>query len=154
MRVYSGHLSHLAPFTRLPQIKAIKDILDVAPSEGGAWCGGRPDPSAGWLEEAEPPMPDSYILMGDMNFTPDSEEYAAMIGDIARKYGRLTNRKGPLDAWVLAGHKEQDGSTHLGGPSRIHHCFVSGDLASRIKTAEINTAAMGSDHYHVFVDFA
>ena len=51
VRVYSVHLSHLGPFTRLPQVERIKEILRAAaPEEGGAWCGGHPDPSspAGW----------------------------------------------------------------------------------------------------------
>jgi len=28
-----------------------------APAEGGAWCGGHPDPATGWTEGAMPPMP-------------------------------------------------------------------------------------------------
>lgn len=154
VRVYSVHLSHLSPFTRLPQIAAIRDVLDRAPAEGGAWCGGHPDPASGWLEEAEPPMPDSWILMGDMNFPPRSEEYSAMIGGVAPGYGRLTNRKGPLDAWVLAGHDEDSGSTHPNAGCRIDHCFVSGDIAHRVANAAIDDQAKGSDHYPLSVWFA
>lgn len=154
VRVYSVHLSHLSPFTRLPQIAAIREILDRAPNEGGAWCGGHPDPSAGWLEEAEPPMPASWILMGDMNFGPESEEYTAMIGGTAPSYGRLTNRQGPLDAWVLAGHEETSGATHPNAGRRIDHCFVSGNIADRVTSARIDNAAKGSDHYPVWVGFA
>src|SRR5262245_41168361 len=68
LRIYSVHLSHLAPETRLPQIEAVLDILRRAPLEGGAWCGGHPDPAAGWLEGEMPPMPHEHVLMGDLNF--------------------------------------------------------------------------------------
>jgi hypothetical protein len=33
--------------TRLPQVEALLDIHTRAPSEGGAWCGGHPEPVAG-----------------------------------------------------------------------------------------------------------
>ena len=46
VRVCSVHLSHLCPETRLPQIARIKEILAAVHGEGGAWCGGNPDPSA------------------------------------------------------------------------------------------------------------
>lgn len=152
LRVYSLHLSHLAPFTRLPQIARVKEILRAAPEEGGAWCGGHPDPSAGWLEEAEPPMPDSLVLMGDMNFPPASEEYDLMVGGVARNYGRLTNRKGLVDAWVAAGHDEAAGATHPNAAARIDHCFVSADLAPRVTSARVDDTAKGSDHWPLWIE--
>lgn len=154
VRFYSVHLSHLSPATRMPQVTAMREILERAPSEGGAWCGGHPDPSSGWIEEAEPPMPMSYILMGDMNFDPASQEYASMVGPVASGYGRLTNRLGPLDAWVVAGHDESDGATHPDAGSRIDHCFLSADLASRLEEAWIDDSAVGSDHRPLWVSFA
>ncbi len=42
-----SHLSHLSAATRLPQVDALLDIHARAPSEGGAWCGGHPDPERG-----------------------------------------------------------------------------------------------------------
>src|SRR5438309_42953 len=69
VRVYSVHLSHLSIATRMPQIDALLDIHSRAPSEGGAWCGGHPDPEAGWTEGEMPPMPADAILLGDFNVT-------------------------------------------------------------------------------------
>ncbi len=152
VRVYSVHLSHLSPATRLPQVAAMQRILAAAPSEGGAWCGGHPDPAAGWIEEPEPPMPRATILMGDMNFTPTSPEYTALIGDIAPGYGRLTNREGLLDVWVLAGHNEQSGETYPGG-ARIDHCFVSACLADRVSNVHVDNTARGSDHWPLWTEF-
>ena len=154
MRVYSAHLSHLCSETRLPQIEAIMDILSRAPAEGGAWCGGHPDPESGWIEEDEPPMPESLILMGDMNFAPESEEYKRIVGPHSARYGRLTNRSGLIDAWTEAGHPENEGSTHPQAAARIDHCFVSSDLAPRIRSAQVDTAATGSDHWPVWVEIS
>lgn len=153
LRVYSVHLSHLSPFTRLPQVERIKEILAAAPAEGGAWCGGHPNPDAGWLEEAEPPMPRSHILMGDLNFKPNAPEYDALIGGRSEEYGRLSNREGLVDAWVLAGHNEADGSTHPNAAARIDHCFVSADLAPAVTCCWIDTEAVGSDHWPVWTEF-
>ena len=153
VRIYSVHLSHLSPAIRLPQVARMREILTAAPSEGGAWCGGHPDPSSGWLEEPEPPMPTRWILMGDMNFLPVSAEYDAMVGGMAPRYGRLTNRMGPLDAWVLAGHDETSGVTYHGGDGRIDHCFVSGDMAGLVRSARIDDTAQGSDHWPLWVEF-
>jgi endonuclease/exonuclease/phosphatase family metal-dependent hydrolase len=153
IRIYSVHLSHLCEATRLPQIAAIQDILKRAPSEGGAWCGGHPDPASGWVEEAEPPMPRSCIIMGDFNCGPSTREYAALIGDVAPGYGRLTNREGLLDAWVVAGNDEATGSTHPNAKKRIDHALISADLAQFVTDVRIDDAAQGSDHWPVWVDF-
>lgn len=152
IRVYSVHLSHLSPATRLPQIEAIKAILARAPEEGGAWCGGHPDPESGWIEEEEPPMPDDIILMGDFNFRPDSDEYDALIGAFAPPFGRLTNRRGLVDSWVAAGHNEMSGSTHPSQQSRIDYIFVSAGLAAAVVASDINEKALGSDHFPVTLE--
>lgn len=153
IRVYSVHLSHLCHATRQPQIARILEILREAPFEGGAWCGGHPDPASGWIEEDEPPMPEALILMGDMNFAPGMPEYDQMIGGTAPGHGRLTNRRGLLDAWVLAGHDEASGSTHPNARTRIDHCFVSADLADTVAEVWVDDQAKGSDHWPVWVKF-
>ena len=152
LRIYSVHLSHLCPETRLPQCRAILDILARAASEGGAWCGGHPNPDDGWLEGDMPPMPRSAIVMGDMNFNHESAEYALMVGPMTAKYGRLVNRDGLADAWVAAGHAETDGKTIGDQPYRIDHCFVTADLVPAVVGAWIDNGAQGSDHDPVWVE--
>jgi len=146
-------LSHLCEATRMPQIAAMKDILERAAAEGGAWCGGHPDPASGWIEEEEPPMPRACIVMGDMNFGPSSREYATLIGDVAPGYGRLTNRAGLLDAWVVAGHEEAAGSSHTNAGRRIDHALISTDLAKFVGEMRIDNQARGSDHWPVWLTF-
>jgi endonuclease/exonuclease/phosphatase family metal-dependent hydrolase len=151
VRIYSLHLSHLSSATRLPQVEALLAIHARAPSEGGAWCGGHPEPEAGWIEGEMPPMPADAILMGDFNFDYGSAEYERIVGPMSARYGRLNNRAGFVDAWVAADHREDEGATIASG-ARIDYCFVSATLASRVRSARIDSAATGSDHQPFWVE--
>lgn len=151
VRLYSVHLSHLAAATRMPQVEALLAVHARAPSEGGAWCGGHPEPEAGWTEGGMPPMPADAILLGDFNFDWTAVEYERIVGPLSEKHGRLNRVTCFVDAWVAAGHAEGEGATIPQG-RRIDHCFVSASLASRIRSARIDTAAAGSDHWPLWVD--
>jgi endonuclease/exonuclease/phosphatase family metal-dependent hydrolase len=151
VRIYSVHLSHLSPTTRLPQIEALLDIHARAPSEGGAWCGGHPDPAAGWTQGEMPPMPTDAILMGDFNFTWHTAEYDRIVGPMSERYGRLNRLTGFVDAWVAGGHRQDEGATADNG-ERIDFCFVSAALASRVQAARIDANATGSDHYPLWTE--
>lgn len=151
VRVYSLHLSHLSAATRMPQIEALLDIHARAPGEGGAWCGGHPEPGAGWTEGQMPPMPPDAILLGDFNFDWSAGEYDRVVGPLSPRYGRLNRLTGFVDAWVAAGHREDEGATIPSG-RRIDYCFVSASLADRVETARIDVQATGSDHYPLWVE--
>lgn len=153
IRVYSVHLSHLCAATRLPQVEALLDIHRRAPFEGGAWCGGHPNPAAGWTEGAMPPMPREAILMGDFNFIPRSEEYARIVGPLSPEYGRVHNLEGFVDAWVAAGHDEGTGVTCDNG-KRIDYIFVSAALRQHIVRSWIDEAAQGSDHRPIWMELS
>jgi len=150
LRVYSTHLSHLSPATRLPQVDALLAIDRRAPAEGGAWCGGHPNAAAGWTEGEMPPMPREAVLMGDFNFSPDAEEYRRIVGPDSDGYGRLNNLDGFVDGWVAAGHAENEGATC--GGRRIDYIFVAAAWRSRIKTAWIDERAQGSDHQPIGIE--
>ncbi|HEY7904987.1 MAG TPA: endonuclease/exonuclease/phosphatase family protein [Casimicrobiaceae bacterium] len=151
IRVYSLHLSHLCAETRLPQVDALLDFHARAPGEGGAWCGGHPEPAAGWTEGAMPPMPADAILMGDFNFTSRAAEYDRIVGPASERYGRLNRLGGFVDAWVAAGHAENEGVTASNG-KRIDYCFVSDALAPRVRSAHVDAMATGSDHQPLWVE--
>lgn len=151
VRFYSTHLSHLSPATRLPQVEALLAIHAGAPGEGGAWCGGHPEPEEGWTEGEMPPMPAAAILLGDFNFKCDSLEYERIVGPMSPKYGRLNRLTGFVDAWVAAGHREDEGATIPEG-LRIDYCFVSESLADRIRSCRVDDEADGSDHQPLWVD--
>jgi endonuclease/exonuclease/phosphatase family metal-dependent hydrolase len=151
LRVYSVHLSHLSAATRLPQVEALLDIHTRAPGEGGAWCGGHPEPEAGWTEGEMPPMPADAILMGDFNFTWRAPEYDRIVGPMSERYGRLNCRTGFVDAWVAAGHREDEGVT-AGNGKRIDFCFVTAALRGRVQAVDIDANATGSDHQPLWID--
>jgi endonuclease/exonuclease/phosphatase family metal-dependent hydrolase len=151
VRIYSLHLSHLSAATRLPQVEALLAIHTRAPSEGGAWCGGHPEPGAGWIEGEMPPMPAEAILLGDFNFEWNGPEYDRIVGPVSARYGRLNRLTGFVDAWVAAGHGEEEGAT-IGAGTRIDYCFVSAALGLRVKSARIDNAAVGSDHQPLWVE--
>jgi endonuclease/exonuclease/phosphatase family metal-dependent hydrolase len=151
VRIYSTHLSHLSPQTRLPQVEALLAIHARAPSEGGAWCGGHPEPDEGWTEGEMPPMPANAILLGDFNFECGSLEYERIVGPMSAKYGRLNRLTGFVDAWVAAGHREDEGATIPEG-RRIDYCFVSESLAGRVRSSRVDIEAIGSDHQPLWTD--
>lgn len=152
LRVYNTHLSHLCAETRLPQVEALMSIFDRAPDEGGAWCGGHPDPQAGWTQGGMPPMPAEMILMGDLNFLPGSQEYSRLIGPVSREHGRLIRHNGLMDAWVAAGQPEASGVTHPNVGGRIDHCLLTPTLGQRVRRCWADTDAQGSDHYPLWVE--
>jgi len=151
VRIYSLHLSHLSAATRMPQVDALLEIHARAPAEGGAWCGGHPDPAAGWTEGEMPPMPADALLLGDFNFQWSDPEYERIVGPLSARYGRLNRLTGFVDAWVAAGHREDEGETIAGG-RRIDYCFVSPALASRVRSCRVDNEAVGSDHQPLWVE--
>lgn len=151
VRIYSTHLSHLDETTRRPQVDALLAIHARAPGEGGAWCGGHPEPDAGWTEGEMPPMPGEAILLGDFNFEGRSPEYAQIVGASTARFGRLNRLTGFVDAWIAAGHREDEGATIPSG-KRIDYCFVSATLAHRVQSSRVDTTATGSDHFPLWID--
>ena len=151
VRIYSTHLSHLSSTTRLPQVDALLAIHARAPSEGGAWCGRHPEPEEGWTEGGMPPMPTVAILLGDFNFEHDSLEYERIVGPLSPKYGRLNRLSGFVDAWIVAGNREDEGATIPAG-RRIDYCFVSESLAARIRSSWIDSDCVGSDHQPLWTE--
>jgi endonuclease/exonuclease/phosphatase family metal-dependent hydrolase len=151
VRVYSVHLSHLSAATRMPQVEALLDIHARAPAEGGAWCGGHPDPDGGWTQGMMPPMPAEALLLGDFNFDWSAPEYDLIVGPLSPRYGRLNRVTGFVDAWVVAGHREDEGATLANG-RRIDFCFVSSAIAHRVQGCSIDAGAVGSDHQPMWIE--
>ncbi len=153
LRVYSVHLTHLSPETRLPQVRRLLAIHREACAEGAPIACG--DIAADWVDTGLPPaMPREALILGDFNMEADSAEYRLMAGPESPYGGRVSNPEGFVDAWVAAGHAEGEGVTAdvRGRPARLDYCFVSTALASRVRGARIDTDATGSDHQPLWVE--
>ena len=158
IRVYSTHLCHLSPEQRGIQIRRLLDIHHNTPSEGAVDSGT--NLSNGWDERALPAPPRDAILLGDFNLPPTAAEYDLLVGPQSavpnRKPERLNGFGTFVDAWVAAGKDETNGVTlfedvEAGTGLRIDYCFLTPSLASRVRSACIDTDADGSDHqpFHV-----
>jgi endonuclease/exonuclease/phosphatase family metal-dependent hydrolase len=148
LRVYSLHLSHQTPRQRLPQVAFVLDLVRSAGQRGGAW-----DNRATGLfvfDEPAPAVPLSAVVMGDFNFTPDDPEYPVICGDVHPRRGRILPGDGLADAWSAAGNGENRES--FPGLGRIDHCFVTPDLAPKVRRAWIDDSTPASDHFPLFVE--
>ncbi|MDH3469534.1 MAG: endonuclease/exonuclease/phosphatase family protein, partial [Gammaproteobacteria bacterium] len=154
LRCYAVHLTHLTAMTRLVQVAKLLEIHDSAVREGG--------PITGALEAAglgdqgiEPAMPAEAIIMGDFNFEPDSEEYTQLVGPMSSYGGRVTNPAGFVDAWTALGHQLDTGTTSDidSRPARVDYCFVSTSLKDCLRSISVDTAAQGSDHQPLWIEF-
>jgi endonuclease/exonuclease/phosphatase family metal-dependent hydrolase len=157
LRVNSLHLSHVGDGDRGPQVEKLLDVHRTAPLEGGAWCGTHREEE--WKLGAEPPMPSAAIYMGDFNLTTDSPLYTRLTGPYSADYGRMSHAGGLVDAFVAAGGAENDPKdwtcdscnaprTHR----RIDFCFVSTELAPRVRKAWVDQKAIGSDHQPIWTE--
>ncbi|MCR9127347.1 MAG: endonuclease/exonuclease/phosphatase family protein [Rhodobacteraceae bacterium] len=152
LRFCSVHLDHVSTDTRMAQVGYMTKVM-LRGHERGASAGG-PVADDTWFDAPMPPQPMTAIVMGDMNFTPDSAEYTAVLGDVSEWHGRTTRAHGLADAWTLAGHDEDAGDTiprEGRAARRIDHCFVTTDLADRVESMTIGDDAVGSDHQPIFV---
>ena len=159
LRFYSLHLAAYWRRDRLLQIGALLDMIRSAPIEGGAWTGKHVHRY--WLENDEhaPPMPEDAILPGDFNLNPMNPEYDLLAGLSDGKGGRFQYQEGLVDAWVAAGHEEGEGVTFPANPGagpatdhRVDYAFLTASLASRVRSAEVDMAAQGSDHQPFSID--
>lgn len=148
LRVYSIHLSHLAPELRQIEIAVLMTLYRRAVEEGGVLC-GEPDKLKNWLDTPLPPAPRRAVLLGDFNLPPQDAEYAALVGPASR-YGRLQLGDVLVDAWTAAGHAENEGTTNKRG--RLDYCFISRELTRQVQHAWIDNTADGSDHQPLWVE--
>lgn len=159
LRVYSLHLSHLSERERLQQIDWLLDLNRRVWLEGGVVQGAEQ-----WDQGREtPPMPFDAIYLGDFNLDPNDSkaQYDRLVGPLDPDYGRVTYRDLLVDAWVAAGNEEGTGITYPGGDPRypnsprgwyLDYGFVTPTLASKVRSARIDTEAQGSDHQPVWFE--
>jgi endonuclease/exonuclease/phosphatase family metal-dependent hydrolase len=153
LRVYSVHLDHVSPDERIAQISYLRDRVHGFVLEGGTLTGGAE------IGLVDPPLPDDYVLMGDFNMVPESPEYIACVGAKDGFYGRSARFGTPTDALEAVGWHRRDRYSWMDSvdpDKRMHldYCFISSGLVSRLKSASVDVAAEGSDHFPVWVEIA
>ncbi len=98
-RVYCTHLDHVDEAERLMQIGHLRERIDAYPREGGAITG------AADFGFPEPPCPEDFVLMGDLNLMRGSPEHRALTGGDASS---------PVDVYDLAGGVPEDAVSFVG----------------------------------------
>ena len=139
IRFYSVHLDHVDARERMAQIRALKRIAGDFARTGGAITGA--------FEFGLPDMEDrgDFVLMGDFNCEPDSDEYRLMVDDGAIVEATATD---PGWSWRSALGEEPVRR------QRLDYAFCNTALAARAKGTRIDREAEGSDHMPVWIEIA
>ena len=143
LRVYSYHAGYLSAEERRIQVQAFVERFERSPRECGAWSGKGDIDGDDWSNgRATPPMPESAIVCGDFNASPDTEEYR-----------QLLEATGLIDCWAMADPDNRRTSTLLKEPGRdiritgkVDHILVTPDLADGIGEVGILDETVASDH--------
>ena len=166
LRIYNAHLGARSQHDRVVQIHAIRKIIQSAPAEGGTWTGpdtkslSRAPGHKLWEENSiPPPMPESFVLLGDFNLETRDPEYDHLVGPIDGNLGRISSTDDFIDTWIAAGHEENEGVTYIdtsasGKPRgmRIDYAFVDESMQKQVIGARIDEQAQGSDHQPYWID--
>lgn len=158
VRVLSIHLAHVGVEERMEEIDFLLSQHSRAPLEGGPWSGTDDEPARNWTEgQAEPENPSSAIWMGDFNSEPFSAEYTRICGATPYHPG-ARYAGGFVDAVAAAGQRPGNLHSHvkvIAGEKRLRqldHCFVTGDLAGRVRSVSVDNACVASDHHPLTVE--
>jgi endonuclease/exonuclease/phosphatase family metal-dependent hydrolase len=153
IRFYSIHLDHRAPDERIDQLDFLMNRVLAYPLEGGAITG------TAEFGFPEPPRPEAFVLMGDFNMLPGSEEYVGLVGRSDHAFGLPRVASKPVDAALVG---EAEPATTWVEPKepenrklwkRIDYVFTSAELADSVKHTWVDEDAKGSDHLPVWVEF-
>lgn len=158
LRLMSLHLAHVGVAERLEQIDFLLAQHARAAHEGGPWSGTDDEPARNWTEgQAEPHCPTRAIWMGDFNSEPHSVEYRRITGETPYHPG-ARYADGFVDAVAAAGLVPGSLHTHekvIAGQTRLRqldNCFVTPDLAPRVRRVSVDAGNPASDHFPLMVE--
>ncbi len=133
IRVYSVHLDHISPKERLLQLSALRSIAENYDQTGGAVTGAQ---EFGLPQSGEDM---GYLLLGDFNFEPGSDEYAEMTSK------DVIDVSAGASGWSWIEPKDR---SHA---KRLDYVFSSLPLAQKCGSPRIDQEASGSDHMPVWI---
>ena len=152
LRVISLHLAHVGVAERLSQIA---HLIQATKWPSGPWSGADDEPARNWTEsEPEPPCPASMVWLGDFNMEPGSAEYHALTDATPYHPGAiyadsLIDAVAQCSSPLHTHTKTIDGTLRL---RQLDHCFVTADLAPRLRRTWSETGNLASDHFPLWVD--
>ena len=138
IRFYCTHFDHVDARERMAQVRTIRTIALDYPNSGGAITGAR---SYGLSEIVDD---GHFVLMGDFNFEPDSDEYRLMTEDGAT----VDVAAGKDEGWSWRSLEAVDPVSR----SRIDYAFCNATMARRIGGVRVDRTADGSDHMPLWVE--
>lgn len=148
IRVACTHLCHISSDTRLPQVEQLHHYMRMLQQEGATWSGDSLDNHA-WADgEDPPPCLDDIVLMGDLNMTPDSDEYRRLTGgesDLEDSWAALGNDPAAQEAWSCTSLRDQR-------KLRLDYIAVSSGLTARLKSTWIDQKCQASDHCPLWLE--
>lgn len=155
VRVISVHLAHVGVEERLDQIAHLRGLLDRSAHAGPPWSGRDDEPGRNWTQgQAEPPNPQSVILMGDFNCEPGSAEMVALLGRNPY-HPAAVYHGGLVDAVAQTGVRLHSHVKAMGGQTRerqLDHVLISADLLPGLRAAWTDYGVTASDHYPIWVE--
>jgi len=149
LRILTTHLEYHSTIQRLAQVNVIHD-LHAQVCDNISWPGL--NPGSGLYNKIA--RPETTVLCGDFNFTPDSTEYQQLLS----AFGLQTS---PLrDAWRVKNRNMAHAPTcgifdkrqWPEGPHTRDFFFISDDLCPKIKDMIVNTKTDASDHQPLLLD--
>ena len=150
LRVTTTHLEYYSAVQRAAQVERLRELHREAVAQARAVRPG--DASSGPFEFV--PRGAAAVLTGDCNFRPDSAEHARLVApfdDATPPY---------RDAWAIA-HTGRphaptvglhDKAQWPGAPFTFDFVCVSADLAPRVRSLQVDTGSVASDHQPVLLE--
>ncbi len=148
LRITTTHLEYYSDVQRRAQALHLRHLHDEACERAAQ--PGYPTAEGGPFDAT--PQAREAILCGDFNFPPENPAYAQI-------QQSLSGSAAPYrDAWALAHGRRAHIPTfcvHSQGYSKSPYCcdfvFVSGNLAQRVRSIEVEEATQASDHQPVLL---
>jgi len=139
IRFHSIHLDHVDARERMAQVRAVRAIADRYAQTGGAITGAH----VYGLPEVDDRG--DFVLMGDFNCEPDSDEYRFMVED-----GSVVDATAADPGWSWRPMYDQPAAAR----QRLDYAFCNRALAERVSGVRIDRNAEGSDHMPVWIEIA
>ncbi len=148
IRVISVHLTHLPGVQMMAQVEFVRSLVFGLPEELplwedkpeiAAWTGGQPAPA----------VPIMTLMLGDFNFTPESDYHKAMVSHHPKTGAGL------IDAQPLIMPHNNENMTCVGSDgslSKLDYMFVTPCLGDKVLSAKVDLSVTASDHFPIYFE--